>query len=301
MDRQASNLLVQPDQSGQNRLIPIDAGNAMPSRKGFEASRRMFTNNAVLGGDEGKKKFSPEALAKIDDMDPKVVTDAMRKANSDMAKVDPNASTAVTDETIEMTRRSILFLKQAAQVLTKAEIADAYANLFHNVIDADANNVDTAIKAAIAAQQAKPAKTLAVDQFPNAKTAFTNLGWPNDEFGSLRSEDPARLLDILTKGTECPASLAEIRDIVQKVGANNFGFDPNAVTPVNKRLLDVRAKQTSLENDALLADPELEKKMKKAVRGIRRRQRKRREESDHGEGHESRYRSKGERICRERR
>ena len=263
MDRQASNLLVQPDQNGQNRLIPIDAGNAMPSRKAFEASRRMFTNNAVLGGDEGKKKFSPEALAKIDDMDPDAVTGAMRKANADKAKVDPNASTAVADETIEMTRRSILFLKQAAKLLTKADIADAYANLFHKVIDADANDVDTEIKAAIATQQAKPAKTLAVDQFPNSKMAFTNLGWPNDEFGSLRAEDPERLLDILTKSTECPAALAEIRDIVQKVGANNFGFDPNAITPVNKRLIDVRAKRTKLEDAAVMADPQLEKNMKK--------------------------------------
>jgi len=264
MDRQASNLLVQPDQNGQNRLIPIDAGNAMPSRKAFEASRRLFVNNAVLGGDEGKKKFSPEALAKIDDMDPKVVTDAMRKANADMAKVDPNASTAVADETIEMTRRSILFLKQAAKVLTKAEIASAYATLFHKVIDADANDVDTEIKAAIAAQQAKPAKILAVDQFPNGATVWANLGWPTDELGSMKKEDPARLLDILTKGTECPAALAEIRDIVKKVGANNFGFDPNAINPLDKRLSDVRAKRNLLAVQAVLADPQLEKKMKKS-------------------------------------
>jgi hypothetical protein len=264
MDRQASNLLVQPDSTGQNRLIPIDAGNAMPSRKAFEASRRMFSNNAVLGGDEGKKKFSPEALAKIDEMDPQAVTDAMRKANADMAKVDPNASTAVADETIEMTRRSILFLKQAAKVLTKAEIADAYANLFHNVIDADANDVDTEIKAAIAAQQAKPAEILAITQFPDGMKSWTALGWPRDEFDVLTRENPARVLDILTKNTACPEALAEINDIVQKVGLNNFNPDPSTVPDIGKRLSDVRARQINLKNEATLADPQLEKKMKKA-------------------------------------
>jgi hypothetical protein len=263
MDRQASNLLVQPDANGQPRLTPIDAGNAMPSRKAFEASRRMFVNNAVLGGDEAKKKFSPDAMKKIDALDPDAVVAAMRKANSDMRAVDPNAATAVEDETIEMTRRSILFLKEAAKVLTKAEIADAYANLFHNVIDADAKDVDTAIKTAIAAQQAKPAKTLAVEQIPKYATVWFDLGWPADELGSMKGEDPAKLLDILTKGTQCPAAMKEIQEIINKVGIKNFEKDPNAEPSIGKRLSDVRFRRTKLENEALVADPQLEKNMKK--------------------------------------
>jgi hypothetical protein len=263
MDRQASNLLVQPDSTGAPRLTPIDAGNAMPSRKAFEASRRMFTNNAVLGGDEAKKPFSPEALKKIDDMDENAIVAAMKKANTEMAKVDPQSGTAVEDETIEMTRRSVLFLKQAAKVLTKAEIADAYAYQFQNVLDADAKNVDKAIKDAIKAQQAKGGLLDAIDKFPNGKTVFADLGWPADELYSMRSEDPARLLDILTNGKQCPATVKEINEIIAKVGLKNFDTDPNTIPSLAKRLIEVRSKKVNLEYDEILADPELDKKAKK--------------------------------------
>jgi hypothetical protein len=263
MDRQASNLLVQTDPDGKPRLTPIDAGNAMPSRKAFEASRRMFANNAVLSGDEAKKPFSPEAQKKIDDMDEKAIVAAMKKANTDMAKVDPNAATAVEDETIEMTRRSILFLKKASKVLTKAEIADAYAYLFHEVIDAKPNDVDTAIDAAIKAQQAKAGLLDAVDKFPNGKTRFAELGWPEDELDSLRGEDPARLLDIITNGKECPATVKEINEIIGKVGLKNFDKDPTKIASLRARLVEVRSKLLQVEDDEVLADPELDKKAKK--------------------------------------
>ena len=263
MDRQASNLLVQQDANGQPRLVPIDAGNAMPSRKAFEASRRMFTNNAVLAGDEAKKPFSAEALAKIEDIDETAIVAAMKKANADMAAVDPTAATAVEDETIEMTRRSIQFLKKAAKQLTKAEIADAYALLFHEVLDAKPNRVNAAIDAAIKTQLAKPAQVDAVTKFPNAMNRFDELGWPAAEFNSMLSENPARLLDILQKGTECPARLAMIAEMIKKVGLKNFDPDPNTIANVNKRYLEVRNASENARYAEVLADPELEKKMKK--------------------------------------
>ncbi len=263
MDRQASNLLVQPDSTGAPRLTPIDAGNAMPSRKAFEASRRMFTNNAVLGGDEAQKPFSADALKKIDDMDENAIVAAMKKANTEMAKVDPNAGAAVEDETIEMTRRSVLFLKQAAKVLTKAEIADAYAYQFQDVLDAKPNDVDKAIKAAIKAQQDKVGLLDAVDKFPNNKTLFSDLGWPEDEMLTLRSEDPARLLDILTNNKQCPATVKHINEVIAKVGLKNFDTDPNTIPSLKKRKIEVDNKVTNMENDKVLADPELDKKAKK--------------------------------------
>ena len=264
MDRQPSNLLVQPDPNGAPRLTPIDAGNAMPSRKAFEASRRMFTNNAVLGGDEAKKPFSAEALKKIEDLDESAIADAMRKANAEMAKIDPQAGTAVEDETIEMTRRSILFLKMAAKQLTKAEIADAYAYQFHNVIDAKPKDVDKAIAEAIKATLAKPAQIDAIDKFPNAQTTFTALGWPPGEFTSFKSENPVRLLDILQKGTQCAAALAEIQEIIKEVGLKNFETDPNTIPDIGKRRLECSNAREKAREAKALADPELEKKMKKS-------------------------------------
>lgn len=263
MDRQASNLLVQPDSNGAPRLTPIDAGNAMPSRKAFEASRRMFTNNAVLGGDEAKKPFSADALKKIDDMDEKAIVASMKKANTDMAKVDPESGKAVDDETIEMTRRSVLFLKQAAKVLTKAEIADAYAYQFQNVLDADAKDLDKAIKAAIKAQQDKAGLIDAVNKFPNNKTVFSDLGWPEDEMLPMGNEDPGRLLDILTNRKPCPTTVKQINEIIAKVGLKNFDTDPNTIPSLRQRLVAVRSKMNNMDNDAVLNDPELDKKAKK--------------------------------------
>jgi len=38
----------------------------------------------------------------------------------------------------------------------------------------------------------------------------------------LRGEDPARLLDIITNGKECPATVKEINEIIAKVGLQEF-------------------------------------------------------------------------------
>jgi hypothetical protein len=264
MDRQASNLLVQPDGNGQPRLIPIDAGNAMPSRKAFEASRRMFVNNAVLAGDEAKKPFSTQALKHIDDLDANAIVAAMKKANTEMAAVDPAAAASVDDENIEITRRSILFLKKAAKVLTKAQLADAYAYQFAKVLDA--KDVDKAIDAAIKATLDKPALVAAIDKLDrtaNALGRFSALGWPSGEFVSFKQEDPERLLDILTRGLPCQATLDEIEEMVAEVGLKNFPTDPNTISDIGKRRIEVLNERDKKRAKEVLGDPALGKKMKK--------------------------------------
>jgi hypothetical protein len=265
MDRQASNLLVKRDENGDPRLTPIDAGNALPSRKAFEASRRMFGNNALLAGDEAKKPFSPEMLQKIQAMDENAIVAAMKKANSDMAAIDPQAAKAVDDESIEISRRSMKFLKKAASQLTKAEIANAYAFEFHKVLDAGPKetDVDAAIDAAIKATLAKPAQAAAIKQIAEPEKTFSQrLGWPRDEYNTLLAEDPARLLDILQKGTECPATLKEIKDMIDEIGLAKFKPDPSTVKDVGQRRIDVYATWENTKNEALLAGPDVDRTMK---------------------------------------
>lgn len=264
MDRQESNLLVSRDEEGKPRLTPIDAGNALPSRKAFEASRRMFSNNALFKGDEGGKKFSEEALQKILAINENDVLDGMKKANEQMAVIDPSAGQAIGNENMEMTRRSIRFLKKAAAQLTKAEIADAYANLFQDVLDAAPEDVDAAIEKAIKTQLEKPAVTKQVDEFAGALEAFMELGWPKDEFLTMKRENPTRLLKILQQRRECPAALAEIDKIVSEVGAEQIGNDLLSTKSLGDRLSKVRNRKNELETSALLNDPEIAKAMKKS-------------------------------------
>lgn len=260
MDRQASNLLVKDNGDGTASLVPIDAGNALPSRKAFEASRRMFGNNAVLGGAEAKKPFSPEMQQHIQAMDAEKMVDAMRKSNQDMAAVDPQAATAVDEENLEITRRSILFLKKAAAKLTKAEIADAYAYEFHKVLDAKPAALDTAIDAAIQATLDKPALINQIKQDSEAKTRFIRLGWPKDEFENMARESPARLLDILNKKTPCKATLEAINKVIAEVGIDKFDVDPNTIAEIDQRWSKVSGVREDLRNARLLKDPELDRK-----------------------------------------
>ncbi len=264
MDRQGSNLLVsQDDPNKPPKLTPIDAGNALPSRKAFEAGRRMFANNAALSGAEGKKPFSGEALQKINDINEDEICEGLRQANRDMANIDPQAAQAVGDENIEMTRRSIRFLKKAASAgLSKAEIADAYANLFYKVLDAKpANKVDEVIDLVVKQQQAKPGVIQQIDQINKAQDLYAELGWPRDEFPIQKAENPERLLKLLTQRRENPAALKEIEKIVNEIGQQNLGFDPSAVPSVSERLRQVRGRQTAVKEDRLLDDPQTAQKM----------------------------------------
>ena len=264
MDRQETNLLFAKDDQGKPRITPIDAGNAMPSRKGFEASRRMFTNNAVLSGDEAKKPFSKEALDKINAIDENEIVAGLKKANSEMAKVDPKAGQAIGDENIEMTRRSIRFLKKAASAgLTKADIGDAYANLFQKILDVKPNEVDATIDAVIKEQLAKPGVVAEIDKIQNNSQKFIDLGWPAPEFATLKTEDPARLLKILQQNRECPSATAEIKELIAEIGKDNIGFDQVRFKSVSDRLTQLRQSKTSIEDDKTLSDPQLEKTMKK--------------------------------------
>ena len=263
MDRQGPNLLVSKDANGNPTLTPIDAGNALPSRNAFEASRRMFTNNAVLAGDEAKKPFSKEALDKINAINVDEVLAGMKKANAEMAKVDPKAGQAIGDENMEMTRRSILFLKKAAPVLSKAEIADAYANLFQLVLDAHRNAVDDVIDTVIREQLAKPSFLKEIDKIPNAAIQFADQGWPGGEFTNLKRENPERLLKILQQKRQCPTALAEIQKFLKVVPADKAKSAMESTKSLSGQLKLLRLYAQDAENERLLKDPDVAKQMNK--------------------------------------
>jgi hypothetical protein len=263
MDRQGPNLLVSKDANGNPTLTPIDAGNALPSRNAFEASRRMFNNNAVLAGDEAQKPFSKDALDKINAINVDDVLAGMKKANAEMAKVDPKAGQAIGDENMEMARRSILFLKKAAPVLSKAEIADAYANLFQLVLDAHRNTVEDVIDTVIREQLAKPSFLKEIDKIPNAQTQFAEQGWPSGEFNSLKRENPERLLKILQQKRQCPTALAEIQNLLKVVPAEKSKTILASTTSLSGQLKALRLSAHEADDARLLADPEAAKQMKK--------------------------------------
>jgi len=256
LDRNMGNLLVQEDPPGTNRLVPIDAGNAMPGRKAFEANRRGFANtNALLTTPQAQKPFSPEMLQKIDALDPKQVAEGMRKTREEMAKLDSQVAGKISDETIEMTERSMMFFKKAAKQMSPAQLATAYAFEFVTVLDADPKKVDEAVDKAIAAALQRFAIQ---DQYQklNGDQELQLLGYSDAQIIGLE-DDPAARLDLVKKKVPNPAVVKEVQDIATLLGGTDK-IDPKYDTlPWVGRVQRARGAKEQHEAKAIAADTKL--------------------------------------------
>jgi serine/threonine protein kinase len=152
-DRHAENLLVQSpgDNPGQTRLVPIDAGQAFPTREAFRRgaqsmnSRRGWDDahpeidegdNLIMQLPVAQKHFDGKALAAIDQLDPDETARRMKAERDALAKECPEMAGKITDESIEISRRSQKLLKAAARELTIRELGSLYAAGFLDIIDA---------------------------------------------------------------------------------------------------------------------------------------------------------------------
>jgi hypothetical protein len=265
MDRQADNFLVQKNENGDPHLIPIDAGNALPSRKAFNASRRMLVNNAAFDMPGGDRPFSDEMQEKIAAMDEEKIVGAMAQANKSMAAVDPASEGMIDDENVENSRRSIRFLKKAAAFkppLTTKAIGELYAFYFHMVLDAKKGGVDKACDDALKEYAANQGIIAQIDAIPNARQNFQELGWPPGNFADLRSEEPARLLKILQDNQPNPVVVKQMNALIKELGGRDkLNFDPDKGTYDN-RLRALREAAKAKKMDALDKNPKFQKALR---------------------------------------
>ncbi len=110
LDRQLENVLVN-DTGGEVRLIPIDAGNAIPPRGVFDQLTELGNSmtaqpydpkvglkdgqNALAQMPQAQSKFSPEMLLQIEKLDPEQLITSMLSAEKDLpsemqGKIEPH-------------------------------------------------------------------------------------------------------------------------------------------------------------------------------------------------------------------
>lgn len=160
-DRHSGNIMVKFDANGDPVPVPIDHGGSMPKREDFAKVRERIggitdslergfgVTNSLLSLPAAYEPFDPELLSQLELLDPAAIEQGMKRQRSAMDKVHPtlDAGSKVPDDCLHMSKRAMMFLKQAAPVMSPAEIQIALAQRGEDLFDAADNAFD-----AVAAQ-----------------------------------------------------------------------------------------------------------------------------------------------------
>jgi hypothetical protein len=211
LDRHANNFLMKDNPDGTSNLVPIDHGYCFPTKETLKVARRRLghPNNSLMDFPQAKEPFSPEVLQSIDMLDPDAIAATMKDATKSMEKTTPEAKGKISDESIEISRRSAMFLKRAARELTPAEMVAAHVYHQDKLLDAPPNKIGQAIEEIIAAIKKRraeiegsknlisfPADAKALDDYEKSLKA---LGWKIEKklIPQMFDADPGRFGRIL--------------------------------------------------------------------------------------------------------
>jgi hypothetical protein len=149
-DTHAGNFMV-ADQGvvpGKKRLIPIDAGQTLPSPAAAKRNRfavRLKAPKTTLSDSDpflpqlplAHKELSPNTQAAIQKLDPKKMAEDLRAKYASLEKAHPEMAGKVEPGSFDLLRRSAKFLKLGVQSkLTLYEISVVYGEGFDEVVDA---------------------------------------------------------------------------------------------------------------------------------------------------------------------
>jgi hypothetical protein len=145
-DRHAGNFLVR-NEGNEKQLVPIDHGLCFPPRSGADRiTERMgdVSSNALMRLPGSHEKFTPESLESIRRLDPGAMAEALKQERETLEGAHPETSGTLSDDAIELSRRSAMFLKLAAPRLTPAAVqiglSRFHAELFDPELDVDGFN-----------------------------------------------------------------------------------------------------------------------------------------------------------------
>lgn len=221
-DRHSGNLLLDTTKDANApELVPIDHGCTLPTRKDFAAMADRIgglsisrdgvvkVQNAVLGIPAAYEKFDTDTIAKLDLLDPDAMVQGMRDQLAALDKVNPglDAQNKVADESLAMSKRSMMFMKAAARELSPAEIQIALGQHGEELFDADDAHFDGIADRVIAGMKAKSAGYTEIFTSSSGrldeivKTLQTN-GWtPNHgDLASWIMADPVAALKLYKSG-----------------------------------------------------------------------------------------------------
>ena len=165
LDRNPGNLLFS-SQGGEVHLVPIDAGNALPSLEAYRERADAIFAGVLSKLPQSKQMFSPKMQEKILAMKPGDVRDLLVGGFNAMLQDHPQLGTgtlegkqvpSIGDDSFLMVERSVLFLKAACTELTQFALLVCYAgrpdapHAFHNVLMAQQDELQRVVQEVIAA------------------------------------------------------------------------------------------------------------------------------------------------------
>ncbi len=221
LDRHSGNLLITKGANGTPSLTPIDHGRSFPdpadaSTNGLIASQIGDRFNATLALPGAHEPFSKEMLEAIDRIDPIALKAAMKAEVGDLGKAFPGAGDTISEASIDLSRRSAMFLKLAAPQLSPAAVQVAFGQNAAELLDpklgddAFAKRAEEIIARA-SMEQGALAEYLCLsagEQSMMEKTLKEN-GWPvNDRKWMLTN--PSRTLALYRGNVRNPVMMQEL-------------------------------------------------------------------------------------------
>jgi hypothetical protein len=223
LDRHAGNLLVRYRNDGTPALTPIDHGLTFPDPAATERITRQLGDgfNATLGLPGAHEPFSKEMLAGIEKIDPTAIAAAMKTEVGVIDKAFPDVGNTISEASIEMSRRSAMFLKLAAPALSPAATQVAFAQNADELLDPSLDDNDFTSKARsiiFAAEGEQPGLAEFFCMTKGERSMMENVlrenGWPtNDRRWLLAS--PTKALALYRGDVKNPAMMQELK---KKIG-----------------------------------------------------------------------------------
>ena len=196
-DRHGGNIMVKVDpKTGDPTLVPIDHGGSLPARADFAKARTRIAGiqynqgagvavtNELLSMPAAYEPFTPELLAQLDLLDPAAIEAGMKRQRAAIDKVHPGlgAGAKVGDDSFHLSKRSMMFMKRAAKLMSPAEIQIALGQRGEELFDATDDRFDAVADQVIAdfAPQAEAYKeifTVAVDRLTAVVEWLESSGW----------------------------------------------------------------------------------------------------------------------------
>jgi len=145
-DRHADNMLLGQDKNGNEALLPIDHGLSFP--EATDDAKESIANKlggpfcATLSLPGAHQPFTQAMKDAIDKLSPDAIKAAMEKELALMKKVFPEAAKSLKVESLELSRRSAIFLKMAVAnnpPLTPAAAQVAFAQHSMELLDLTLN------------------------------------------------------------------------------------------------------------------------------------------------------------------
>jgi Phosphatidylinositol 3- and 4-kinase len=186
MDRHDGNLMMQGDPP---KLVPIDHGLTFPPQGAVDemSTRIGGAHNALLSIPGAHKPFSPEMLEAIDKISPEVVANGLKQERTTLDTVHGGATAKISDDAIEIARRSAMFLKLAAKTLSPAAVQIAMGQNAKRLFDPTIDDKEFTVRAQNAISSADANQkdwgtffTLPKEQQAAISERLAANGWPSD-------------------------------------------------------------------------------------------------------------------------